>query len=212
MVKIYLIRHAESIANTQGIYQGQTYDLPLSELGQQQARALGAKLARIKLNAIFTSPLTRTKQTVEAITGYQEKLVITIFEDRLKETNHGAWEGKRKTEIAARWPEIFQLWQTLPGKVEFPGGEKFTDTANRAIEWFNNIFNKTGVFAVVTHSNIIQAILTHLHGLDLNNIWQFEIAPTGITVIEFYSPIKIVKINDISHLKNINSDLSKQAL
>lgn len=212
MAKIYLIRHAESIANTQGIYQGQTFDSPLSALGQKQAKALGIRLAKVKLSMIFTSPLTRAKQTAAAIARHQEELVTTIFEDRLKETSHGAWEGKQKAEIAARWPEIFQLWQAFPGKVEFPGGEKLIDTAKRAIEWFNNVINKTGTFAVVTHVNIIQAILTHLHGLDLNRIWQFEIVPTGVTVIESHSPIKIVKINDISHLKNINSDLSKQAL
>lgn len=56
MAKIFFIRHAESIANTQGIYQGQTYDTPLSPLGVRQARLLAQRLARENLSFVIASP------------------------------------------------------------------------------------------------------------------------------------------------------------
>ena len=136
MAKIYLVRHAESVANTQGVYQGQTHDSDLSPLGHRQAQALARRFAGGHIDTILTSPLCRTRQTAAALGS-------VIDEPALLETNHGLWEGLSKSDIAARWPELYALWLTRPSLVEFPGGEKFVDTADRAQTWLNSILGKT---------------------------------------------------------------------
>ena len=93
MTCIYLIRHAESIANSLGILQGQTYDTPLSPLGIRQQKALRNRMVNTKFDKILVSPLLRANQTAIGLTG-----PVDLCPDIL-ETNHGDWEGKSKNEI-----------------------------------------------------------------------------------------------------------------
>ena len=205
MAKIYLIRHAESVANTAGIYQGQSYDTDLSPLGRLQTQALKNRFKSEKPDAVFTSPLKRTRQTAAALGGSTD-------EPALFETNHGQWEGKSKAQIKATWPDLYQKWQTHPSLATFPGGESFADTATRTINWFDNLANQPGTFAAVTHANIIQVILCYLLKLDLDKIWHLAMQPTAVTLMETHSPAKIIYLNDTSHLKGLESDLAKQAI
>lgn len=206
MAKIYLIRHAESIANTKGIYQGQTHDTGLSLLGRKQARALVKAFRQIKFDIVFSSPLKRSLETAQNIS---EKIVV---EKDIIETNHGLWEGLSKNEVSARWPKIYKNWNKTPSEVQFPEGEKFTDTAKRASRWFKELIKKDGTFAVVTHINIIQSILCKISGLSLNRIWDFNLQPTSVTLIQSHSLAKIVFINKTDHLEKLLSDLGKEAL
>ena len=204
MAKIYLIRHAESLANTRAIYQGQSYDTGLSSLGVKQAQALKKRFANQNFTAIFTSPLKRTIQTASLITSHYH------LEPNLIETNHGLWEGKSKAEIASS--DLYKLWLQKPGDVQFPGGEHFSETVSRSLKWFNDLSQRPGIYAAITHSNIIMALLCHLNNQPLDNMWQYAMQPTAVTLIETHSPAKIIYTNDISHLKGLKSNLTKQAI
>lgn len=212
MTKIYLIRHAESIANTQGIYQGQSYDSELSPLGIKQADALGKRFADTTIDEILTSPLKRAVETARALQRHHRSPVSINMEPLLVETNHGQWEGLPKAEIARRWPDLLQSWQTTPSKVQFPGGEHFRDTATRAISWLMSVIPSEHSVVVVTHINIIQALMTYIHNEPLDELWKFSIEPTAVTLIESHSPMRVVIHNNTSHLANLVSDLEKQAL
>lgn len=212
VAKIYLIRHAESIANTKGIYQGQTYDTTLSPLGEKQSEAIGNRLADIRFDAIYASPLTRTRATALSIKKHQKSPVDIRIDTHLLETNHGLWEGETKQYIVARWSDLWKQWQEKPGSVQFPSGENFIETADRANRWLQVIAKKTGTFAVVTHGNIIQCLLVTVSGLALDDIWKFAIQPTALTILEAHSPIHVVVMNDTSHLNNLKSHLSIHAI
>src|SRR3989304_5748180 len=126
--------------------------------------------------------------------GLPGENLTTFFSDscnvdpELLETNHGAWEGLHKSEVAIRWSDLYIRWQTAPADVVFPGGEAYQDTAARAVNWFNRIAKMSGTVAAVTHLNIIQAIIAHILGLDPNSIQNYPIHPTGVTLIEYRSP------------------------
>src|SRR3989344_6806492 len=121
MVKIYLVRHGESVANTQSIYQGQTYDTVLSPLGKKQVLALARRVGEIKIAKIVASPLKRTLKTAEAV---QKVLNVALFTDkRIIETSHGEWEGKHKDIIVETWPDLYKKWLRFPSSVRFPDGE-----------------------------------------------------------------------------------------
>ena len=212
MSKIFLIRHAESIANTESKFQGQTYDTGLSELGVKQAEALGQRFANEDLNVIYTSPLKRAVATAQVIKDLHSSPIEVITQMEIIETNHGQWEGKSRQDIEKKWPNLYHLWLTQPAKVEFPGGEKFTQTADRAIRWFQKNSAIPGKFVVISHANIIQAVLTYTKGWNLNRMWEISVDPAAINIIETHSPPRSVILNDTTHLTNLIADLFVHAL
>jgi|SRR3989344_3678888 len=205
MARIFLVRHAESVANTRGIFQGQTYDTDLSPLGRRQAAALAHRFAGERFDAVYTSPLKRTRQTALP-------LGAAIDEPALLETNHGAWESRSKTAIQSRWPDLYAQWLSHPGTVEFPKGELFSATRDRVVTWFDRLSTTDQTIVAVTHSNVIMALLTHVFDKPLDAMWQYAMQPTAVTLIESHSPAKIIYLNDISHLNGLQSDLATHAL
>ncbi|OGC91640.1 hypothetical protein A3D85_03040 [Candidatus Amesbacteria bacterium RIFCSPHIGHO2_02_FULL_47_9] len=211
MSKIFLVRHAESIANTEGRYQGQSYDTQLSQLGEHQAHALANHLRRLSLDRVITSPLRRTFQT--AHTSAVHHGLFTIKEPRLIESNHGLWESLTKEEVASAWPDVYHSWQTQPSDTVFPQGEPFLATCERVLSWWKEIILLEGHTLVVTHDNIIRIILTHILDYPLDKLWLFKLQPAAITTIEHeLGQIIKVDINSTDHLQNLQSNLALHAL
>jgi probable phosphoglycerate mutase len=204
---IYLVRHGESIANTKGIYQGQTYDTGLSALGKLQAKALAKYLVRTGLDRIVCSPLKRTRQTAEIVSNFT-KIKLEIDRDII-ETNHGFWEGFHKDHIAKSWPQLYSNWFINPSQIAFPGGESFLQTQVRVINWWEKIKEEKQNILVVSHDNILRIIIAYILKMGLDDIWKFYLYPTAITVIESN---KLVCLNDKNHLMGIDVDLSTHAL
>ena len=134
MAKIYLVQHAESIANTKGIYQGQTYNTGLSLLGKKQAKSLALKFAKIPIAKIITSPLLRTRETALVVSKLNGAGIF--LEEAIIETNHGKWEGEKKAAIVRTWRKIYKNWLDNPPGVKFPGGEAFLYTQKRVLDWW----------------------------------------------------------------------------
>lgn len=208
MAKIYFIRHAESIANSKGIYQGQSHDTGLSVLGKQQAEALAEALARRGVKKIMSSPSKRTMETANLLA---QRLNISVEKDvGLIETNHGDWEGKPKEEIEKKWPKQWQAWQRTPSNVQMPGGEHTSDTVTRAKEVLKSIAKYNSDTAVITHGNIAQFAVCVLDGVSFDT--DIKLDSAAYHVIENGNgKLRIVERNEKGHLKGIESDLSIQA-
>jgi broad specificity phosphatase PhoE len=212
MAKIYFIRHAESVANTEGIYQGQTYDTPLSPLGIRQADAIAKRFKDELLIAIYASPLMRTQQTAQAIIEYHSRIPL-ITENMIMETNHGLWEGRKIAYIQKKWPDIYQTWLTHPVDVAFPEGETFDTFMERVVVWWQRFVRTAkGTIVVVTHDNFIRMLLVYLLRMNGNSLWTFQLQPTGIiTVNTVGTKTKIEEINDKNHLEGLEANLAKHA-
>lgn len=214
MTKIYTVRHAESIANTEGIYQGQTYDTNLSGLGKKQAVALANALAGREIEKIVSSPLKRTLQTAQAVS---DRLSVPIeLEDDVIETDHGIWESQDKQWIALNYPNILNDWNNAPMQTVFPGGESFLQTVNRIKDYLVRTTWKENTL-IVTHDNIVRIITALASRMDMNDIWDINTDPAGIS--EFVvmglngeKRLKTVKINETEHLNDLRSDLGVHAL
>ena len=202
MAKIHLIRHAQSLANAERRYQGQSYDTDLSDLGCQQAKILADFLRSEPIRKIVTSPLKRAHQTAEIIA---ENFALSVeAEPLLIETNHGRWEGQKFIDLQSGDSDLWELWQTRPSQMIFPGGEAFAATAVRVLSWWQMAQNWTEDAIVVTHDNIIQVLLTHLHGLPLDRIRDYRIRNTAVTTIELTRPPVVHAVGDISHLADFS--------
>jgi probable phosphoglycerate mutase len=118
---IYLARHGETAWSLSGQHTGLT-DLPLTERGEQNARALGQRLNGLNSVRVFTSPLQRARRTCE-LAGFGTAADV----DRdLLEWNYGQYEGRRTAEIHAERPD----WQLF--RDGCPGGESPHQVGARA--------------------------------------------------------------------------------
>ena len=118
---IYLARHGETAWSLTGRHTGLT-DLPLTDRGQQNARALGERLIGLNFGAVFTSPLQRALRTCE-LAGFGD---VAQVDPDLIEWNYGKYEGRNTEEIHAERPD----WQLF--RDGCPSGESPAEVGARA--------------------------------------------------------------------------------
>ena len=118
---IYLARHGETAWSLSGQHTGRT-DLPLTEGGERNGRALGARLHGLTFAKVFTSPLQRAFKTCE-LAGFGN---AAERDPDLMEWDYGEYEGRRTVEIIAQRPD----WQLF--RDGCPGGESPTEIGARA--------------------------------------------------------------------------------
>jgi broad specificity phosphatase PhoE len=88
---IYLVRHGQTEWNVKRIIQGKM-DIPLNEVGREQASIIKSELDKEPIDLIICSPLKRAKETAEIIN--EGRNIPIIFDDRISERNFGEFEGK----------------------------------------------------------------------------------------------------------------------
>ena len=161
---IYLIRHAhpDFPDGVEKMCLGRKNDLPLSAKGMEQAATLACRFRDIPLEAVYTSPLLRARQTAQAIAGKQRPL--HALKD-LIELDGGAWDGLTFDQLRERYPDSFgpQARGGCP-----PDGESDTDglvRMRRALDYISE--NTQSCAAIVAHSGVNRLLLCHLAGLPL---------------------------------------------
>jgi broad specificity phosphatase PhoE len=207
--EIWLIRHGESTGNRDGIMQGQE-DLPLSDLGHEQARKLAARLARQRFAALYASDLARAVQTAAHL---DEVLRLGIRSDRrLREIDVGRWSGLTNEQIAERFPREWHAWQERDPTLRRGGGESYAEAQGRIVATITAIARRHAGerIAMVCHGGVMRAYLGELLGLDLRNIWHLTIGNTAICRLRPFAPAtggkqprlgRIDGINDLAHLE-----------
>ncbi len=130
-MELLIVRHGESVANAEGRMQGQR-DYPLSELGLQQAEALGRFLsgAGYRFDACYSSPLTRARATALALTKALG-LPDAELEPELAELHAGGLQGLTRAEIAEQYPTFLNRGLTGLGDFAEYGGESYDDVQRR---------------------------------------------------------------------------------
>ena len=157
IVKVALLRHGPTEWNVLGRIQGHT-DIPLSDAGLAKMRGLmpppGFEPDSNKVR-VFASPLTRTRQTAEAL-GLKEP----GFDARLKEQHWGHWEGLDAKGILAR--DGADAYANAGVKLDFrpPGGESTGELHSRVSEFFKDVVQRPGDAIVVTHLGVLRAAYT----------------------------------------------------
>jgi broad specificity phosphatase PhoE len=118
---VYLARHGETAWSLTGQHTGLT-NLPLTDRGERNARALGERLKGMNFAEVLTSPLQRASRTCE-LAGFG---AVSEMDRDLLEWNYGQYEGRRTTEIHAERPD----WQLF--RDGCPGGESPEQVGARA--------------------------------------------------------------------------------
>jgi probable phosphoglycerate mutase len=201
-MKILLARHGETRWNAEGRYQGQM-DIPLSEVGEGQARLLGERLKDVVIARAIASPLSRARRTAELALGEARVSGLGLDID-LQEIAHGEWEGLLASEIRERDPERLRAWREAPETVQMPGGESLQQVLDRAWPAFESAVEGLGAgdtLLVVAHDAVNRVLLCRILGLPLSRLWGFRQAPTTINLLEGpdVNRLGVVRLNDCNH-------------
>jgi probable phosphoglycerate mutase len=202
-MRILLARHAETAWNVEGRHQGQSCDIPLSEIGKAQAMVLGRRLADLEPARALASPLLRARQTAEIVLG--DRAAMLRLEPAFMEISHGQWEGRLAAEVRAQDPELQRAWRETPHLVTLPGGESLQDVMNRAWPAFVQACEGLGdqeTLLILSHDAVNRVILCRILGLPLSRVWSFRQAPTTLNLLEGPNPesLTVVRLNDAAHL------------
>ena len=177
---IYLLRHAQSVANTKGILAGQDDSVELSKVGFKQAESLVSYLSAIKFSKVYSSPLTRCIQTIAPFMEKNSKIDFQI-DNRVIEMNYGKWSG-RKLAVLSRDPK-WKSVQNNPAGFTFPQGESFKSMRRRVDLVLADLKKEKGPILVVTHGDIIKMAITSSLGLPINRFQSFVVEPASLTII-----------------------------
>lgn len=200
-MRLIVARHGQTERNRNAIALGRD-DVPLNETGLCQAKALGERLSREPVAAVYTSPLQRALRTAEAVA--EPHHLSTTVDERLIEMHVGELDGLTFPAIRERYPGLIERWLTEEGPEHpFPGGESLVEVAERAWAAVQDIAARhPGEAAVVvTHNLVILCVLCRALGLDLARFRRLKHDVAALSVIEFASGrTTVVSINDTAHV------------
>lgn len=154
----------------------------LSDAGRQDADAAAERIAALgSIDAVYTSPLERTRETASRIA----KAIGTRarVERGLIECDFGAWTGQKLTELTrlSEWRTI----QNAPSTFRFPSGESFVDMQARMIAAVERLVSRhpAGRIVAVSHADPIKAFVAHAAGTHLDQFQRLVISPASVTAI-----------------------------
>ncbi|MBN1963549.1 MAG: MSMEG_4193 family putative phosphomutase [Anaerolineae bacterium] len=206
MTTVLLIRHAVNDWVKTGKLAGWTPGVHLNEDGQAQARALGERLAKLPLRAIYASPLERTMETAQAVAAHFDRLSVQALPG-VGEVQFGAWQGQKIATLARR--KMWRVIQMVPSRAYFPDGETMRAAQMRAVDAVESVVqaHPRDMVAVVSHSDVIKLVLAHYLGLHIDLFQRLAVSPASVSVIELgFGRPTIVQINDTSHNPNPQQD------
>jgi broad specificity phosphatase PhoE len=157
-----LLRHAQSVWNEAGLWQGWA-DPPLSATGEQQARQAAARLAgEAAFELVVTSDLDRARRTAELLVEALDLMTGVSLDAGLREYDVGAWSGHTRDEIEARWPGEIARFSSNEMAAP-PGGEdratfeaRVAAAGRRVAEVAQRV--GAGPVLVVAHAGVIRAL------------------------------------------------------
>lgn len=200
--RLVLVRHGESDWIVEGRFQGQG-DPPLSEAGERQAAAVGARLATPSAMpsvpvpdrapvAIWHSPLLRAARTAQAIHDARGGDAPLRPLDALQELAQGEWEGLTHAEVRERWPAELAAWRDDPLNNHAPGGESLRDGLTRVRRAKATILaddpgieeDQEAWAIVVAHGGILRLLILDLLGIGIDHFWSFPLTLASVTVMD----------------------------
>jgi broad specificity phosphatase PhoE len=199
MRKIYFIRHAESVWNSERRVQGTCLQVPLSPTGKAQAQLLGRRLKALPLEAVYSSDAERALETARLSLGDGYRIEVS---DRIRELSLGEWEGRLINDLQAENREKLEAWYRTPSTVKLDGGEDLVAFRNRVVSFVDGIVDSPdgGDVAVITHGGVICIYMTHLLGMHVDDIWSFSLPNASITTVVLDFKPRLRSFGDTAHL------------
>jgi broad specificity phosphatase PhoE len=230
-MKLYLVRHGQSTGNVGGTLMGQS-DHPLTELGEEQARAAAARLAPFGPMPLHCSDLPRAVATAERIAAAWGGRVVS--DPRLREIDLGDYEGRSWEEFEAD-EKLIAAFADDPYGTALPGGESLEHVEARVMAAVRDVLAAHGVgpdgglstdavasadasavatgfhaskpganVCIVAHDGPIRAILNHYLGVPPEKWWTLSTTHGGVSLLELSGGwVNVRYVNATSHLAGL---------
>jgi probable phosphoglycerate mutase len=197
---LIVIRHGETAWNRERRMQGTT-DTQLSDVGREQASAVGRRLAGRAFAALYTSDLSRARDTAHAIARHTGLDFVT--DPRLQERRFGIFEGLTAEEIVARFPDEHARFASRDPDYAVPGGESARSFTQRCIGCLAEIAGRHPghEVVVVTHGLVLDSLYRAAHGLDHGARRPVPLINASLNVFGYDGAAWRLEVwGDISHL------------
>ena len=181
--RIWLVRHGETEWSKSGQHTGRT-DIPLTEKGQEQGKALGRHLAGHQFALVLTSPLSRARETCR-LAGFDTGAEVS---DELLEWNYGIYEGRTTAAVRAEQPG-WTIW-TSP----VPQGETVEQVGERARRVITRATAAPGDVALFAHAHFLRILgacwigLPPIHGRTLT------LGTASISVLGYERETRVIQV------------------
>lgn len=163
--RLVLWRHGQTLWNAENRHQGQI-DIPLNDVGREQARHAAQTLLAMKPTHVIASDLERALETGQILANLAGVSLST--DERLRETFAGEWQGMTRDEIVAKYPADYAAWggdsEIRPG-----GGETRWEVSQRVVAAIEDALLNIpagGTLVVASHGGALRSALGRLLGLD----------------------------------------------
>ena len=201
MAKLILLRHLKSQWNLENRFTGWT-DVPLSKEGIENAKEVAGKLAGFQIDKVYTSPLTRNRESTSLVIKNLGKHDLPIVIDKaLDERNYGKLQGLNKDEVKKQYgQEQVQLWRRSWDQAP-PEGESLKDVYGRAVSFFREYIEKDletekNILVVASH-NSLRALVKYIEKIPDDDIVNLEMPYGGLSAYEFGGGI-YKKLNNLT--------------
>ena len=198
MTTFFLVRHA-ACEGLGEIIWGRTPGIHLNEEGRAHAEQLAQRFEAIKVDAIYSSPLERARETAEAIACVAQLEVQ--LKDAFNEIDFGEWSGK--SFAALRGDERWGRFNTQRSMTTIPHGESFRDVQARALDELERLSRQHGSahVAIVSHADVIKAVVSYIAGAPIDLWSRLEISPSSVSIVAMDEhETKLLAVNNNSEL------------
>jgi len=201
--RIIFVRHGECEGNRVGLFRGRI-DFPLNDNGIRQAELLRDEIKSFKIDAVYTSPLSRAFRTAQIIAVPHG--LTPIVEEGFTNISLGPWEGRAKSEIEKEQPSEWRIWVTAPEELALPGAERVDDVKERAFAALKRILPKHNgeTIVIVTHRAVLKPLFAAMFEVKKPYFWKFHFDTASYSIVEYNKDrgFTLVLLNETKHLSD----------
>lgn len=210
MLTVLLTRHGHTDRSEPEQYLGQRIGAALSERGRASASGLAERLANVRIDRVFSSPMERAAETARIVARGRPVEV----DARLAELDYGAWEGHTVEEIQQEFPGEFEQYEADPASHRVGGGESGRQVARRLGALITDLLDWAEaagggqICLLVGHSSVNRILLAMLLGVPLSEYRRrFRQDWANLTVLDWPNrddgPMLLLD-NDVTHIRGLN--------
>jgi broad specificity phosphatase PhoE len=201
VTRFILVRHGQTAWNREERFRGQS-DVPLDETGVAQASVTARRIAaQWRPAAVYCSPLTRARQTAQAIA---EACGLAVQpHPGLNDINFGLLQGLTVPEARERWPDVVNSWFSTPHLTQPPAGEGLAEVSRRAMSAVNELAvrHPEDTIVLVGHLVLNRVILLSVLGLGGDRFWRLGQNTCALNVFDAEDGgFTLLALNDTCHL------------
>jgi phosphoserine phosphatase len=218
--RVILVRHGRSTFNEQGRYQGSNNEAVLTEKGKAAARQTAMALKDIPIDAIYTSPLARARQTLDEMIAVMEERSTSSsiqFSNQLREIDLPTWEGLSFQQVREQFEEDYRCWKQRPHELQMYDPNlslscaPVLDLYQRAQNFWQTILpHHIGqTLLIMSHGGTNHALISTALGLTAEHHHTIQQSNCGISVLEFSGGKRLAQLRAINLTDHLGETLPK---